>query len=117
MTFPGVHIGGHGNWGNCNAECQPKVMKLVKPTGTLDPICGLSRKIGPCRASSKRFFYNKESGECESFLYGGCEANANNFKKKETCETRCKLQSKYTIEKVVEKPSAVITIITDLKIL
>ena len=92
-------------------------MKLVKPTGTLDPICGLSRKIGPCRASSKRFFYNKESGECESFLYGGCEANANNFKKKETCETRCKLQSKYTIEKVVEKPSAVITIITDLKIL
>ena len=73
-------------------------MKLVKPTGTLDPICGLSRKIGPCRASSKRFFYNKESGECESFLYGGCEANANNFKKKETCETRCKIQSKYTVE-------------------
>ena len=76
-------------------------MKPVKTTSTLDPICVLSRKNGPCRAGVGRFFYNKESGQCESFGWGGCEANANNFKKKETCETRCTIQSKYTVEKEV----------------
>ena len=33
----------------------------------------------------------KESGDCESFEYGGCDANANNFEDKETCENRCKI--------------------------
>ena len=32
-----------------------------------------------------------ESGDCESFVYGGCDANANNFEDKETCENRCKI--------------------------
>ena len=51
----------------------------------------MSPKTGKCRAAFKRFFYNKESGDCETFTYGGCDANANNFMDKEACENRCKI--------------------------
>ena len=56
-----------------------------------EDICVLSPETGTCRGSFERFFYNKESGDCESFEYGGCDANANNFEDKETCENRCKI--------------------------
>lgn len=47
-------------------------------------------ETGTCRGSFERFYFNRQSGECESFEYGGCDANANNFEDKETCENRCK---------------------------
>ena len=56
-----------------------------------EDICMLSPETGTCRGSFERYFYNNQSGECESFLYGGCDANANNFEDKETCENRCKI--------------------------
>ena len=56
-----------------------------------DPsICDLPKVRGPCRGAFPRFFYSKESGECENFLYGGCSGNENNFKFKEECERQCK---------------------------
>ena len=56
-----------------------------------DPsICDLPKAAGPCRGAIPRFFYNKETGECESFLYGGCSGNENNFESKEECERQCK---------------------------
>ncbi|KIH52671.1 Kunitz/Bovine pancreatic trypsin inhibitor domain protein [Ancylostoma duodenale] len=36
------------------------------------------------------FYFNKTSGECEQFIYGGCEGNGNNFEKKPECEKACK---------------------------
>ena len=53
-------------------------------------ICDLSPETGTCRGSFERYYFNSESGECEAFEYGGCDANANNFEDKETCEMRCK---------------------------
>ncbi|XP_058033063.1 papilin-like [Ahaetulla prasina] len=63
--------------GTCRRECQ-----------THD-ICQLPKEIGPCRASEPRWFYDKDTGTCRSFHYGGCEGNANRFLTQEECERRC----------------------------
>ncbi|KYN36509.1 Kunitz-type proteinase inhibitor AXPI-I, partial [Trachymyrmex septentrionalis] len=53
-------------------------------------ICLLPMKMGPCRADIPRYAYNSASGQCEQFIYGGCHANANNFKTMSECEMTCK---------------------------
>ncbi|UYV78213.1 SPINT3 [Cordylochernes scorpioides] len=44
---------------------------------------------GPCYGSFNRFFYNSTSGSCQSFTYGGCSGNRNNFRNMEDCERIC----------------------------
>ncbi|XP_078346264.1 PI-actitoxin-Aeq3b-like [Oculina patagonica] len=53
-------------------------------------ICELPKVVGQCRGAFPKFYYNKDSGECEQFIYGGCMGNENNFETKEECEERCK---------------------------
>ncbi|KAL7990137.1 hypothetical protein Chor_010491 [Crotalus horridus] len=52
-------------------------------------ICHLPSDTGPCRAFMRRWFYDKHSGRCREFIYGGCQGNANNFEDVEECERRC----------------------------
>ena len=52
-------------------------------------VCTSPVAVGPCRAAIPRYFYNAERGECESFIYGGCNGNENNFEKAEDCEAMC----------------------------
>ncbi|EMP26258.1 Tissue factor pathway inhibitor [Chelonia mydas] len=44
---------------------------------------------GICRGYFSRYFYNKESQQCEKFKYGGCLGNQNNFKALEECQIAC----------------------------
>jgi len=76
---------------DCFAACGDEPTLVVETRTEDEDICVLSPETGTCRGSFERFFYNKESGDCESFEYGGCDANANNFEDKETCENRCKI--------------------------
>ncbi|ODM92548.1 BPTI/Kunitz domain-containing protein [Orchesella cincta] len=64
--------------GECQKECEQPI-----------PVCQLPMKVGPCRASKPRWFFNAETESCESFWYSGCGGNANNFATKEQCENRC----------------------------
>uniref|UniRef100_A0A674MS54 BPTI/Kunitz inhibitor domain-containing protein n=1 Tax=Takifugu rubripes TaxID=31033 RepID=A0A674MS54_TAKRU len=49
--------------------------------------CRLPMKVGSCRAAFPKFYYDVTNQSCRDFIYGGCEANANNFDSKEECET------------------------------
>uniref|UniRef100_A0A8C6S9S5 Tissue factor pathway inhibitor n=1 Tax=Neogobius melanostomus TaxID=47308 RepID=A0A8C6S9S5_9GOBI len=51
--------------------------------------CAFKAEPGPCKAIKPRFFFSIDSGRCESFEYGGCGGNDNNFLSKEECEESC----------------------------
>lgn len=53
------------------------------------PNCELPSYTGPCKSFFSRYFYNKDSQKCEVFVYGGCNANSNNFRSLEECEEEC----------------------------
>ncbi len=37
----------------------------------------------------QKWYFNKESGHCEEFTFGGCGGNANRFDTKQSCEGVC----------------------------
>jgi len=53
-------------------------------------ICSLRPLRGPCRADIARWYYDVTSGSCETFWYGGCRGNANNFRSAESCRRYCR---------------------------
>lgn len=53
-------------------------------------LCRQPKKVGSCRAAFPRFYYDPVSGRCKSFLYGGCEANSNNFQSEQDCNATCR---------------------------
>lgn len=54
------------------------------------PVCQQPKRTGRCRGYFKKFFYNKDSRQCEQFIYGGCDGNDNNFETQVECERRCR---------------------------
>ncbi|KAF6300140.1 WAP, follistatin/kazal, immunoglobulin, kunitz and netrin domain containing 2 [Rhinolophus ferrumequinum] len=52
-------------------------------------LCSLPALQGPCKAYAPRWAYNSQTGQCQSFVYGGCEGNGNNFESREACEESC----------------------------
>lgn len=56
--------------------------------------CALKEDEGPCKAIKDRFYFNIDKGRCESFEYGGCQGNANNFETLEECEQMCVVRGK-----------------------
>ncbi|XP_019857851.1 PREDICTED: uncharacterized protein LOC109586118 isoform X1 [Amphimedon queenslandica] len=53
------------------------------------PDCHLPPYAGPCNGKFQRYFYNKTSKQCETFTYGGCNQNKNNFHYQYDCENEC----------------------------
>uniref|UniRef100_A0A1A7Y051 Serine peptidase inhibitor, Kunitz type 1 a n=1 Tax=Iconisemion striatum TaxID=60296 RepID=A0A1A7Y051_9TELE len=51
--------------------------------------CMAPKKVGPCRGSFLRWHYNAASGKCESFNFGGCKANLNNYLSEDECTKAC----------------------------
>lgn len=77
----------------CNGEASAQVMDDCLEKGILTCVvpdhCLQPSKIGMCRAAFPRFFFDATSGSCESFLYGGCGGNENNFETKKACQHSC----------------------------
>lgn len=73
---------GNDNNFETEQECKDECMKPVD-------LCDLPKRIGMCRASMKRFWYNKQTHQCERFIFGGCDGNSNNFETKEQCDSTC----------------------------
>ncbi|CAN9508891.1 unnamed protein product [Ophioblennius macclurei] len=51
--------------------------------------CGLPSLQGPCKAYEPRWAYSGTLRQCQSFIYGGCDGNDNNFESREACEEMC----------------------------
>ncbi|GAA54350.1 Kunitz-type serine protease inhibitor kunitoxin-Tel1 [Clonorchis sinensis] len=51
--------------------------------------CGYLPDSGPCNFRTRRFYYDKESGDCKEFTYNGCLGNMNNFESKASCKMVC----------------------------
>ncbi|KAG8518822.1 Protein AMBP, partial [Galemys pyrenaicus] len=52
--------------------------------------CQLERAAGPCLGLMNRYFYNGTSMACETFQYGGCLGNGNNFASEKECLQTCR---------------------------
>jgi len=51
--------------------------------------CELDREIGPCKGKFVRYGFDRATGECGEFVYGGCQGNDNKFQTMESCRQEC----------------------------
>ncbi|UCG68278.1 MAG: BPTI/Kunitz domain-containing protein [Thermoplasmata archaeon] len=70
------------------SSCNGHVGK-IKITTTPINVCELPIDPGPCYGYIPRYGYNKETGKCEKFIYGGCGGNQNNFSSLNKCQESC----------------------------
>ncbi|XP_053901505.1 kunitz-type serine protease inhibitor B1-like [Malaclemys terrapin pileata] len=79
-------------YGGCqgNANRFPSMDECLKTCGSSGDICQLPPETGPCKGQIPRFFYNPASRTCESFIYGGCRGNGNNFRTLLECQQACR---------------------------
>lgn len=70
----------------CSAACEPKVILG-------DSACQLLPDSGPCRMYLERFYFNAQTGQCQKFVYGGCQGNSNNFQDESSCLQACSVKS------------------------
>ncbi|XP_035940130.1 kunitz-type protease inhibitor 1 isoform X1 [Halichoerus grypus] len=73
---------------------QPESMTNVTVT-VLSPkqteeYCLASSKVGRCRGSFPRWYYDPKERICKSFVYGGCLGNKNNYLREEECKLACR---------------------------
>eukprot|EP01083_Nonionella_stella_P176128 615475_1 len=75
---------------DCKRQCAVDVESTNVPITTQDSdICSLPSETGLCKAAFPRFYYNSETERCESFTWGGCGGNANNFVTLPECIVAC----------------------------
>ncbi|XP_074990515.1 kunitz-type protease inhibitor 2 [Calonectris borealis] len=80
----------------------PLLLLLLAPAAAIDArpgpnglplleLCSLPKAVGRCRASMPRWWFNVTGGACQSFVFGGCDGNANNFPTERECRESCVL--------------------------
>lgn len=93
MTCESFTFGGcEANENNFETEqqCEHTCSQLIRKQRSINNrLCTFPRDAGRCKASLERFFFNSQTNKCESFDYGGCEGNMNNFMTLEECQKIC----------------------------
>lgn len=68
---------------------RPSAIPVPPPGGSGIPKqCTLPSDTGPCDGDFKRYYF-RPFGGCQTFQYGGCDGNANNFETLAECEGVC----------------------------
>lgn len=57
-------------------------------------VCSFAPDTGMCRAYIPMYHYDRQSGQCKQFIYGGCDGNENRFSTIEECEKSCEFYTK-----------------------
>ena len=72
-------------WVGCDSDeqCRPGEVCVITE------VCIAPAVSGTCEAYIPRWFHNAQTGQCEEFIWGGCDGNGNNFETKEACEAAC----------------------------
>lgn len=88
--------GGNDNRFDTMEECEARCKSGTQDTSqgiVLDASkaksCLKEPVTGMCRASLTRYFYDQITGQCSTFVYGGCGGNENNFLSLEECQATC----------------------------
>lgn len=79
-------------YGGCNGnENNYQTLEQCQSTCSKETIeqCTQPVQSGPCKGKYNRFYYDTVTGQCRSFLYGGCGKNQNNFVTLKDCLNRC----------------------------
>ncbi|KAJ7381019.1 hypothetical protein OS493_004614 [Desmophyllum pertusum] len=84
---PFIYGGCQGNANNFESD------EECKKTCSVDVVCKLQPEVGRCKGYFPRYFYNHTSGQCDKFIYGGCEGNNNRFHTLELCQKKCQIAS------------------------
>ncbi|KAM9326809.1 putative Kunitz-type serine protease inhibitor [Gastrophryne carolinensis] len=72
---------------DCIDKCVAAPAQVQRPN--FKEFCAAPPVTGNCRAAFKRFYYDPNTGTCKNFVYGGCNANKNNYMKMEDCVQTC----------------------------
>lgn len=75
------HIGGSKKTSTC--------CPMINDDALNEDPCSMNLIIGEGHEKLSRYFYNKRTKQCESFIYLGKKGNANNFYTKTDCEAMC----------------------------
>ncbi|XP_065940170.1 eppin isoform X1 [Magallana gigas] len=82
------------SWGcGCRDMCVPPGVTEWPVERPLSSRCELPVVAGPCKARILRYYFNRRTGRCETFFYGGCCGNANNFETLSACTSICQSNS------------------------
>jgi len=76
------------------AAAAPEGRRVYNPLDCFQPI-----HAGQCFEYELRYHFNSETSDCSTFYYGGCGANANNFRSYDDCIALC---SKGKVEEYVD---------------
>nr|XP_025858478.1 protein AMBP [Vulpes vulpes] len=71
--------------------------QLVNTVHKKEDACQLDHAEGPCLGMVTRYFYNGSSMACETFQYGGCLGNGNNFASEKECLQTCRTVAACTL--------------------
>ncbi|EYC07963.1 hypothetical protein Y032_0068g222 [Ancylostoma ceylanicum] len=85
--------GGNDNNFETMAECRETCKDSSSEDESVPDACLLSPEVGPCKGRERRFYFDRKTGKCESFTFGGCGGNGNNFMTKAECMVACSKHS------------------------
>jgi len=75
------------------AGCNVQLLQQAECSGSEDctstSACLQPKEVGSCREHWPRWYYEKQSGSCQAFIFSGCRGNANNFLKAADCKRVC----------------------------
>jgi len=84
----------------CSTTCRINELKAKDPPrkpNRAPDFCYLDADPGPCRGGVSMYFFDKRSGDCKEFAWGGCKdtGNDNKFWTKEKCLEVCNPEGKW----------------------